>query len=179
MNRHLLDCRCGHRIPVTPCQAGNTIRCPDCGAELPVPRLGALRRLEPAAAERPAGGSEASRPWTTAHACLLAGLVVATVAGMAAMMVQATRTAVIDEGSIRAAVRAGEIGQIYQAWQTFARQGVERAVMPDEEQLLRQARLARTMGGMLWAVAAGGLALAAAGWVALVRRTAHRDSIAA
>jgi len=137
--------------------------------DMTVPRLGALARLEPA----PEDAVEVrgpSRAWTTADACVLAGLVIAAAAAVGAVAVQSIRTSVIGEDMIRVAVRAGDITEIYQAWQTFARQGVERAVMPDEEQIARQARLAGAIGRMLWAVAAGGLALAAAGTVAVTRR---------
>jgi hypothetical protein len=200
MKRYLLPCVCSARIAVSAGQAGDRIRCPACGAEQPVPRLGELARLEPAADDgsdrlapghfRPRGDGPAqgsplakrpwaagsgttdswtTRSWTAAHACLLAGLFAMLLGGAAAVVVQATRSAVVDADTIRMAVQGGSIVDIHQAWQAFARQGVERPIMPDEAQLLRQAGIATAVGRLLWGVAAIGLALAIAGGIAVAR----------
>jgi hypothetical protein len=205
MKRYLLPCVCSARIAVSAGQAGDRIRCPACGAEQPVPRLGELARLEQATdagserhtpghfrpqgehpvpgrplANRPwtaghwaAGswttGSMATGSWTAAHACLLAGLFAMLLGGGAAVVVQATRSAVVDADMIRMAVQGGSIVDIHQAWQAFARQGVERPIMPDEAQLLRQAGIATAVGRLLWGVAALGLVLAIAGGIAVAR----------
>jgi hypothetical protein len=200
MKRYLLPCVCSARIAVSAGQAGDRIRCPACGAEQPVPRLGELARLEQATdagserhtqghfrpqGERPAQGRPlANRPresgswtagswttgsWTAAHACLLAGLFAMLLGGAAAVIVQATRSAVVDADMIRMAVQGGSIVDIHQAWQAFAHQGVERPIMPDEAQLLRQAGIATAVGRLLWGVAALGLVLAIAGGIAVAR----------
>jgi len=111
----------------------------------------------------------ATGSWTAAHACLLAGLFAMLLGGGAAVVVQATRSAVVDADMIRMAVQGGSIVDIHQAWQAFARQGVERPIMPDEAQLLRQAGIATAVGRLLWGVAALGLVLAIAGGIAVAR----------
>ena len=190
MKRYLLPCVCSARIAVSAGQAGDRIRCPACGAEQPIPRLGELARLEQAADdgserftqghfrpqdEHPAQGrplanrTREAGSWTAAHACLLAGLFAMLLGGAAAVVVQATRSAVVDADMIRMAVQGGSIVDIHQAWQAFARQGVERPIMPDEAQLLRQAGIATAVGRLLWGVAALGLVLAIAGGVAVAR----------
>lgn len=191
MKRYLLPCVCSARIAVSAGQAGDRIRCPACGADKLVPRLGELARLEEAVADasdrlaqghfraredRPAGGRPlVAQPgqtgaWTAGHACLLAGLFTMLLGGAAAAVVQATRSAVVDADTIRMAVQGGSIVDIHQAWQAFARQGVERPIMPDEAQLLRRAGIATATGRLLWGVAAVGLALAIAGGVAVARQ---------
>jgi hypothetical protein len=43
---HLLPCpSCNGSIPVSPSQAGDRTNCPDCQAEVPIPKLGDLRLL--------------------------------------------------------------------------------------------------------------------------------------
>jgi hypothetical protein len=170
MKRYVLPCVCSARVPVTTGQAGDRVRCPQCGADLPVPRLGELSR----AAEVPVGDDAAvrlaARPWTAGHACLFAGVVIALLAAAGATFVQSTRTAVIDEEMIRSAVLAEGIFTIHQAWQSFARQGVERPIMPAEADLLRRAAGAVAVGRLLWAIAASGALLAFAGGYAVARR---------
>jgi hypothetical protein len=171
MKRYVLPCVCSARVLVTTGQAGDHVRCPQCGADLPVPRLGEFSRLAEAADEAGPESRPGTQPWTAGHALLFAGVAVTFLAATAAMIVQSTRPGVIDEEVIRGAVRAGGIVDIHQAGQAFARQGVARPIMPDEAQLLRRATGAAAVGRLLWAVAAGGAIVAAAGGFAVVRRT--------
>jgi ribosomal protein S27E len=46
---YLLRCPQGHSIQVSTASAGNEVQCPECGAAVPVPKLGDLRRLPQAA----------------------------------------------------------------------------------------------------------------------------------
>lgn len=172
MKRYVLPCVCSARVPVTTGQAGDRVRCPQCGADLPVPRLGEFPRLAVAADGDTDATRSAVRPWTAGHACLFAGVVVAAVAAAAAMILQSPRAAVIDEAAIRGAVRAGGIVDIHRAGQDLARQGVARPIMPEEAQLLRRAAGATTLSRLLWAAAAGGTLFAVAGGVAVSRRRA-------
>jgi hypothetical protein len=171
MKRYVLPCICSARVPVTAGQAGDQVRCPRCGTDLPVPRLGELARLAEIAVGDGDGAPprHAVRPWTAGHACLLAGIVIAVLAAAAATIVQSTRTAAIDEAMIRRAVRAEEIVAIHQAWESFARQGVERPLIPAEAQLLRRAAGAVAVGRLLWAIAASGTLLAISGGYAVAR----------
>lgn len=173
MTRHLLPCVCSARIPVAVGQAGEQVRCPACGANVLVPRLGELARLEAVGSGTEASGRRPVHPWTAGHACLFVGLVAAGLAAAAAAAVQSTRAAVIDDEVIRSAVRGADLIDIYRARQAFARQGVERPVLPEEDQLVRSSRVTTAVGRFLWAGAIGGLAVALAGGVAIARQRAR------
>ena len=57
---HLLPCpSCEHQISVSPAQAGDEIRCPECQQSVPIPKLGQLKLL-PQAEENTAAHVEKS-----------------------------------------------------------------------------------------------------------------------
>jgi hypothetical protein len=162
MKRFLLPCDCSARIEVTAGQAGDRVRCPACGDEQTVPRLGDLGGLEVAPDDvRP------RRRWTVGHACCLAGMLIAAVAsgGAIALRSWATGGPLAADDDIRAAVAATDIGAVHQAWALMARSGVERPPLPEEARSQRIYRSADAFARLLWTIAAGGAALAAAGLI--------------
>lgn len=127
-----------------------------------MPRLGALRQL------RPAGGAQAGqRRWTFGHACGLAGLVVAGIAGAAALWMRSSSGAIVDETSIRAAVAGTPITELYRVWPMLRRGGIARPPSPEEERRIRMARSAAAMERLLWLTALAGLTVAAGGGLML------------
>lgn len=165
MTRYLLPCSCSRRIAVTAGQAGGTVRCPECGAELAVPRLGALGRLEPAVAgleRRPAGAG-----WNAARACLLGGVVVAIGAAATASWLRGWRSVIapLDEAAVRAVVAAAPPAVVHDSWLAFERYGITRPAVPEEERRLRQARALRGLETAAWLTAAAGAAAGVAGAV--------------
>jgi hypothetical protein len=167
MKRFLLPCGCSARIAVTAGQAGDRLRCPACGSELTVPRLGDLGRLEAAPEDVHRG-----RRWTVGHACALAGLLTAIFAtgGALGLRSWATGEPLVADDEIRTAVAATDIGAVHRAWISMTRSGVERPPLPEEARSQRIYRSADGFARLLWTIAAGGAALAVVGL--LLSRTA-------
>lgn len=164
MQRYLLPCSCSHRIPVAAAQAGGKVRCPDCGAERDVPRLGELSRLEVAAVESPSAGAG----WGAAQACLMAGIVAVAVGLSAAVWLRALRSAAVplDERAIRESAAVAPADEIHRSWLVFERQGIVRPPFAEEQRMLRQARMLSPLETGAWIVAGIGGAVAAAAFIA-------------
>ena len=87
---YLLQCSCDKRVPVSPSQAGDRVRC-DCGAELEVPTLRKMRELPQAGdsggvsrqSGATAGNSRQSGGWGVSQGVLTAGLLLAAILGAA------------------------------------------------------------------------------------------------
>lgn len=158
MKRYLLPCGCSERIVVTAGQAGDEVHCPACRSRLVVPRLGGLAALEQAPAEPPP-----RRQWTVGQGWGLAGLLIAAAAVMAAAGLRSwmVGTPGVTDAEILAAVAASDIATVHRAYRDMARSGVERPPLPDEARSQRLARSAEAFSWLLWAVAAGGAAVAA------------------
>lgn len=158
MKRYLLPCGCSARIVVTAGQAGDAVHCPACHSRLSVPRLGGLTALEQAPAEPPP-----RRQWTVGHGWALAGLLVAATSLVAAVGLRpwAVGTPLVGDAEIRAAVAGSDIATVHRAYRDMARSGVYRPPLPEEARSQRLARSARVFSWLLWAVAAGGAAVAA------------------
>lgn len=169
MKRHLLPCTCSRRIEVTPAQAGGTVRCPGCGLELAVPRLGDLARLE---AVSDAAASATPRGWGPAQAGLLAGVVIAAGAATTAgwLHVRRTDVAPIDEAVIMQSVATAPAERVYEAWLNYERQGIARPPQAVEQRRTRQAESLATLERIAWAVSAVGTALAAVAALLIVAR---------
>lgn len=161
MKRHLLPCSCSRRIEVAASQAGGTVICPGCGADLPVPRLRELSQLEVVSA---AGPVPPGRRWGAAHAWLLAGALVAASAAATACWLHGRRAAVapFDERAIRAAVDAVAVEQVYEWWRNYERQGIARPALAEEERRARHATSLATLERIAWGVAAVGAVLSTA-----------------
>ena len=76
---YLLPCSCGHKVRVTPAQAGGRVKC-TCGQSLAVPTLRGLRGLTPAKSEPAA---RATPRWTPLHGALFSGGLLLAAAGLA------------------------------------------------------------------------------------------------
>jgi hypothetical protein len=167
MTRYLLPCSCSRRIAVGASQAGGSVRCPACGGEVAVPRLGQLATLDRDHAEPDA----VSRPWDAARAWLLVGVVVACGAVLVSVMLRGWRSAVapLDEQAVRSAVAAAPIAEVHEAWLEFERLGIVRPPVPEEERRVRQARALAGVEAVAWLVVAAGAGTAAAAAIAVRR----------
>ena len=83
--KHLLPCHCGRKTPVEGPQAGQRVRC-ECGAELDVPTMLGLVKLEELVERQPASGGS-KRAWGLRQQMpLLGGIVLlAGTAGLIAL----------------------------------------------------------------------------------------------
>lgn len=165
MKRYLLPCRCSRTIVVTAAQAGGAVRCSACNADVVVPRLGALGSLE-AEVDEPAG--QPVRDWNAGRALLLAGVVVALVAVVTAGWLRSRRAAVapLDEPLIREAVAAAPSDEVHASWLEFARQGIGRPPLREEQRQLRHAQSLAALEMAAWIAAAAGCMLAIAALIA-------------
>lgn len=172
MNRYLLPCSCSCRIAVTPGQAGGVVHCPACSAAVAVPRLGELGRLE-----RDAGpaNARAAGGWRTAHACALAGVILAVLAGGTAVWLGRSRggLATVEERAFLAAAESATADQIHGSWLDLEARGIDRPPLAAER---RRQAYADSLGGLevvAWIVAAAAAAVAAA---AIIVATGRRGS---
>jgi len=167
----LLPCTCSAEVVVTAGQAGGSVDCPRCGRSLSVPKLrdlGGLRRHHP-------GETAPVVAWRPAHAVALLGAILALASWLAAAWVAPGRAAAVDDAVIRSSVLSADDLAIYRAWsEGFSRAGVRRPPADEEQVILRRARFAEGMRGVLHTVAVAA-ALAAAGAM-LVLRGAKRPS---
>jgi hypothetical protein len=172
MKSFLLPCPCSATIVVGQGQAGGRAACSACGREIDVPRLGELGRLKPVAA----ASTAPPRTWTPAHACLVGGLAVAVIAWPAAVYVGKAPEPAVDFATVRAAVLASPIREIYKEWQFLSRAGVARPPMVEEQRVLLIARSAGGLANALKIVAGIGAAVGLCGAVGLAanRRRAVR-----
>jgi hypothetical protein len=146
---------------VTAGQAGGRVECRQCGRELAVPKLGDLSRLRRQdAAPRPHGVA-----WRPAQAVVFLGAIASAAALLASLWIGPRATGVLDERSLRTAVRAVDDLTAYRVWsEGLSRVGVRRPPADEELALLRQTRFADGIRGGLHLVAAcGALAVVAAG----------------
>lgn len=179
-----IPCGCSASLSVVAGQAGERIRCPACGAELRVPRLGELRRLGRSAQGMSAHGAHGvhgvhgatagdgsgrgagprgpvtGRGWSFGHACMLAGGVVAVSAALAAARFgTAPGPQSVNERGIRDMVAATDFETVLRAWKAFEQMGPQ-AGPPDWE---RRYQATTTIARLLWVVAGAGAVLATVG----------------
>lgn len=167
-------------------QAGDEATCAGCGATVAVPRLGDLTRLptadESSGSDAASGGGRRGgggprrvggpqSRWTSAHACLWSGLVVAMLTGGLAALLDSLPKPMINEEGILAAHRAGSIIDVHRVWKEHYRNGVARPLMPDEQAVQQFVQAREGMIRTLWlGAAAGGVLAIAAGILLLARR---------
>ncbi len=84
---YLLPCTCGHKLAVDRSQAGLSAPCPQCGAELTIPTLRGLDRLERAEPE----AGQSAQDWGLRQAVIFLGCVISATALMAAAILWVTR----------------------------------------------------------------------------------------
>ncbi len=159
MATFLLPCHCSTEVAVTPGQAGGSVACPQCGRSIPVPKLRDLGRLR----REDLVDNHAGATWRPAHAVFLLGALLAAASLAGAMWLGRTPAGVVDDAALRSAVLSADDLTVYKAWtEGLSSAGVRRPPADEELALVRRARFADGMRGVLHAVAAGG-ALAAAG----------------
>jgi hypothetical protein len=160
MTAFFLPCDCSADVVVTAGQAGGSVECPRCGRTLSVPKLrdlGRLRRqdrgdIAPTAARHPA------------RAVAILGTILAAASWLGGLWVASgPAPPATDDAMLRSAVLSADDLAIYKVWnEGLARAVVRRPPTAEEEVILRQARFAEGVRGVLNIVAAGA-ALAAAG----------------
>ena len=123
-----LPCDCGRRLPVETKQAGAVIRCA-CGAELTVPTLHEMSRLESTATASQSAAHRAAKPiWNKRRAWIFLGAVIAVTAAGLLVYLEITRP--------RAdAVESLAPIQVWSLWQDL-RRGPDRHLTPPEKQFL-------------------------------------------
>jgi len=157
-------------VPVRRGQAGERIACPECGRDLDVPRLRDLARLEPIPGDTAAGPI-----WDTPRRWLLAGGIVAILAGLLAANVRLLGGPLpprLDAATIRRGVAAADIRRVYEVWKGLEQADVERPLTPEER---RQESFEQSTGGLvvgLWCLAGLGCATAAGAVLILLSRRA-------
>ena len=172
MKTFLLPCGCGSTIAVASGQAGGEARCDQCGATVPVPRLGDLARF----AAPTAGPGGPQRRWTIGHACVLAGAVVAVMAAVGAFSISSPSATAVDVEGVRQAVSKASDGEVYRVWKQLARSGVARPPLHQERRLEQIARVAGAMSRWLVGLAVIGVAVAVAGGIAIMLRSPRLGS---
>lgn len=160
-------CSCSALIPVTAGQAGERIDCPACGSAVRVPRLGDLRRV---AVEPAAGRGAPSANWSAGHACILAGGLVAALAGLAAWWMTASTPVAppINEAGIRAAVEASPLESVLAAWRSFDQFGLPPPELVGDPRIERRTQATSMLAGLLWGIAAVAGLIALGGVAALL-----------
>ncbi len=97
--QYLLPCSCGERRPVSPRQAGETVRC-RCGALLQVPAMREIKKLERVGQSREASTSGQNSTWGRRESRIFLGaLITATGLGLFAFT-QMTRPRLSDIASL-------------------------------------------------------------------------------
>lgn len=122
-----LPCDCGRRLPVETTQAGVVIRCA-CGAELTVPTLHEMSRLESTST---AMQSPAHRPkpiWSKRQRWIFLGAVVTATAAGLLVYLEITRPRIVAVESLAPI-------QVWSLWQDL-RRGPDRHLTPPQKQFL-------------------------------------------
>jgi hypothetical protein len=171
MKTYLVPCECSASIPVTAGQAGGPVRCPACGVERAIPRLGSLAPYE----VQPTVAAATRRPWSAGHACGLAGLALALATGTGALAIDLSlrRAAAAEHAQIRSAVSAAPADEIVATWWMIAARGLSPMPDPATAAAMRRARALSMASRLLWVGAGAGIVLALGGAVALVTSRAQ------
>ncbi|NDC64442.1 MAG: hypothetical protein EBZ59_10780 [Planctomycetia bacterium] len=134
--------------------------CPSCNANVPVPKLRELSRLEEHRPEQRSGADG----WSLPHSLALAGAAVAILSIMGMTMVNSRRLPQgVTPEALRAAVLAARDDEILDAWRKLSQAGVERPPTVEERRLQRWAIFSRGVSRGLMVLGGLGGALAAAG----------------
>jgi hypothetical protein len=129
MAKYLLECECGHKIPVHVSQAGQNVAC-RCGRQLNVPTLRRLKSLEQVT--EPSGSRRAvAGEWGQARGVTFAAAVVLLVvglgfAGMNYSRLRASQTVLMeDEVEVfAAAIEATSPADLFDAWKEIRTGGL-------------------------------------------------------
>ena len=158
-SKYLLPCSCGRKVPVEGFQAGQRVRCP-CGAELDVPSMLGLARLELAQSE-PGAEAPSSRWGVRQRLPLIGGLVLLIgLAGVVTLWV--TRPRPPD-------IRGFSPAQTFAIWHQF-RSGIGTDPVPLETWYMDASRWYSRWMILAGAVALiGAIILAGSIWLAMRR----------
>lgn len=170
---YLLPCECSCDVTVGTADAGGTVVCPDCGRTLAVPKLRDLGKLR----EARAAARATRRRWTAGHSAVLVGLLLAATAGLASRLFQPPPAPVVDVDELRRRLTATSYANIYGIWKTeIERRSIALPPSPEEEMFRRKSAEAAEWRRRLGYLAAGALALAVTGGLAVVLRNAAARS---
>ena len=114
---YLLPCECGENIRVTSVQAGETVQCSSCGAELTAPPFREMQNLELA---DPKKRRRREKGWDRRKICMMVGLYLTAGALIILAIVWARRPQSVD-------FSAFSPFESWQAWMEL-RQGLQRRV---------------------------------------------------
>ena len=146
--KYLLPCECGERLRITTAEAGETVTCPSCGAELSVPSLSELKWLEPA--DRPMRRRRTAR-WDARKAWMTVGLVISVGSLLVMAVLWAVRPRPPDTSQLT-------LLDSWSYWMAL-RQGLDRRVSWYTYQFIESHRILRVHTYMCLAAAAIGLAI--------------------
>ncbi|SRR6056297_714868 len=161
---HLLKCpACDASTPVSPAQAGDSIRCPNCQSPIEVPKLGDLRKLPRADSasridENPAAAESSAGSRIAFVALSLLGLVCLLIAGFCGiryLSTDASMTTAAHVAEQRAAYQELTPAELIRVWEGIEEYGIE-TTAPTE---FRLTELEKESLGTKTAVS-GGLGLA-------------------
>lgn len=156
--KYQLPCDCGESLRITTAKAGESVTCPSCGAQLSVPSLSEIRRLEPA--NRPLRRWRVSR-WDARKAWMTVGLVICVASLLTMAVLWAVRPRPPDTSQLT-------LVESWAHWMAL-RQGLDRHVSWYTYQLIESRRILRVHTYMCLAAAAVGLAITLTAFV--VRRS--------
>lgn len=165
-SKYLLPCNCGKKIVVEPGQAGQSIRCA-CGAELEVPTLMALRRLDPAEPEHQQPGQAGPRPaaastgWGIRQGIVFFGSIVTLIGLIVATYLFVTRPQLPKREQIRPRINSLSPLASRRVWFEIRSQGPDIYLKWDAEGFEGRLFRYRLSLGVALAVALGGVAIAA------------------
>ena len=171
---YLLPCECSGEVAITAADAGGTVACPRCGRRIDVPKLRNLGNLREASAT----AGPVRRRWTVGHTTVLVGVLLAGTAGLVSRLFQPPPPpSRVDLEDLRRKLAATPTANIYGLWATELRQrGIAPLPTREEEVYRGKASAAAVWRHRLEYAAAGALALAMTGALAVVLRSAAERS---
>ena len=160
--KYWLPCECSKRLQVSTAEAGETVTCPSCAAQIVVPSMRLVKRLEPV--ERSTPRRPRSR-WSVRKAWMTAGLAI-TVASLLTMAVLwAVRPRPPDPSQLT-------LFESWSAWMAL-RQGLDRRVSWFTYQLIKSHEILRLHTYLCLAISVVGLAITLTAFVLRRNRIAR------
>ncbi|HEY4312759.1 MAG TPA: hypothetical protein VGN12_25135 [Pirellulales bacterium] len=145
---YLLPCQCGQKLAVDRSQAGLSIRCEHCGAEVAIPTLRGLEKLERATPEESDSGGE----WGTRQGLLFLGTTITTLALAASAFIWLARPifpqeyhdAIIDAAGSTVDLDQMSLSQTFAVWKEL-QQPPEVPNIPEYRDLITNFEAARAI----------------------------------
>jgi len=158
MNRYLLPCSCGRKIPIEVGQAGQTIHC-ECGSSLEVPTMLEMATLEKVETESPPATPTA---WGIRQSLVLLGIVMLLASIVPAVVAYHSRPRSRSAEQIREVYQARSPVQTLRDWQRFRIQGPDPYTRREKEHRAHLVGRFRLWVMLTLVVAAGGVVMIAA-----------------